>query len=232
MSRTLERVMAEIEGRSDPQRKKDLLRYFKEPIKTYGLSQGTTKEVADLFYPEVKGDMPEALALVEELLAIGYLDAASVGLRILDRFRRRIKAEHFRLFDGWVDYLNNWASTDHFTTHHVSECIRDDPRLVEKLLEWTGSSNRWRRRASAVTMVPIARKGEMMSDVFRIANQLMADEDDMVQKGVGWMLKEASREHPREIHEYLKEWRMKSSALVLRYASEKLPEELKIRKSR
>lgn len=224
--------MAEIKNRSDPERRKDLLRYFKEPIKTYGLTQGATREVADLFYPEVKGDLQRALALTEELLATGYLDAASVGLRILDRFRRKIAAEHFQLFDGWVDYLNNWASTDHFTTHQVSECIRDDPSLVEQLIDWTGSENRWRRRASAVTMVPIARKGDMLTDVFRIADQLMLDTDDMVQKGVGWMLKEASREHPEEIHRYLLEWKTRSPALILRYASEKLPPDLKVLKTR
>jgi 3-methyladenine DNA glycosylase AlkD len=224
--------MTEIKKRSDPERRIYLIRYFKEPIKTYGLSQSKNKEVADLFYPEVKGDLPGALALTETLIATGYLDAASVGLRILDRFRSKIGAEHFPLFDKWVEYLNNWASTDHFTTHHISECIKDDPTLVEQLIHWTGSDNRWRRRASAVTMVPIVRKGDMLDDVFRIADHLMMDEDDMVQKGVGWMLKEASRENPHEIHEYLIKWKPKSPALILRYASEKLPTDLRVLKTR
>jgi len=136
------------------------------------------------------------------------------------------------IVDEWVDFLNNWANTDHFTTHHISECIKDDPSLVEQLIKWTGSDNRWRRRASAVTMVPMARKGEMLEDVFRIADHLMVDRDDMVQKGVGWMLKEASKEHPTEIHRYLLKWRKKTSGLTLRYASEKLPTELKVRKTR
>ena len=232
MSSLTERIMAEIENRSDPGRRKDLLRYFKEPIKTYGLSQGTAKEVAGQFYPEVKGDLPHALALTEELLATGYIDAASVGLKMLDRFRRKITAEHFTLFDGWIDYLNNWANTDHLTTHQISECIRDDPSLIEELIEWTGSENRWRRRASAVTMVPIARKGDMLDSVFSIANHLMLDTDDMVQKGVGWMLKEASKEHPEEVHRYLLTWRSRSPALILRYASEKLPPDLKVHKTR
>ena len=232
MSELAERIMAEIERRGDPERKKDLLRYFREPIQTYGLSQAQNKEVADLFYPEVKGDLPAALVLTEKLLASGHLDASSVGLKILDRFRKKLGSEHFSLFDGWVDYLNNWASTDHLTTHHISECIKDDPELIEQLINWTGSDNRWRRRASAVTMVLIARKGDMLDDVFRIADRLMVDEDDMVQKGVGWMLKEASRENPKEIHEYLLKWKERSPALILRYASEKLPEGLKVLKTR
>ncbi len=232
MSKLSERILSEIEARSDPEKREHFLRYFREPIKTYGLSQGQTKEVADLFYPEVKGDLSSALSLTEELLASGYLDAASVGLRILDRFRRKLGAEHFTLFDGWVEYLDNWASTDHLTTHHISEAIRDDPELVEQLIKWTGSENRWRRRAAAVTMVLIARKGDMLPEVFRIADKLMLDKDDMVQKGVGWMLKEASKQHPQEIHDYLVKWKPRSPALILRYASEKLPKELKVLKTR
>ena len=232
MSQLYLRVHAEIEKRSDSKRRDDLLRYFKEPIKTFGLTQGQCKEVADLIYPSVKGDLFKALGLTEELLASGYLDHHSVGLKLMDRFRKKIKAEQFTLFDKWVEYLNNWASTDGLTTHLISECIKDDPSLVEQLIKWSDSDNRWRRRAAAVTMVPIARKGTMLDDVFRIADQLMPDGDDMVQKGVGWMLKEASHMHPQKIHDYLIKWKPETSALTLRYASEKLPTELKVYKTK
>jgi 3-methyladenine DNA glycosylase AlkD len=154
------------------------------------------------------------------------MDAASVGLKMLDRFSRKLKAEHFPLFNNWVEYLNNWANT----AHHIGECIKDDPNLVEKLIKWTNSDNRWRRRAAAVTMVTIARKGLMLDAVYRIAEPLMTDGDDMVQKGVGWMLKEASKKHPQEVHDYLVRWKPESPALILRYASEKLPPELKVYK--
>jgi len=232
LSQLFLKVNAEIEKRGDLKRRDDLLRYFKEPIKTFGLTQGQCKEVADLIYPEVKKDLPKALELTEELLASGYLDHHSVGLKLMDRFRKKIKAEHFSVFDRWVEYLNNWASTDGLTAHLICECIKDDPSLVEQLIKWTASDNRWRRRASAVTMVPIARKGGMLEDVFRIADLLMADGDDMVQKGVGWMLKEASHEHPQEIHDYLVKWKPETAALTLRYASEKLPKGLKVYKTK
>ena len=232
MSDLAQRVQAEIKSRADPDREKDLRRYFKEPIETYGLSQKQDKEVADMFYPEVKGDLDAALALTEELLATGHLDASSVGLKLLDRFRRKINATHFPVFDKWIEYLNNWANTDHLTNHMVSECIKDDPTLVEELVKWTQSDNRWRRRSSSTSMVLIARSGEMLDEVFRIADNLMTDPDDMVRKGVGWMLKEAGREHPQEVHDYLVRWKPETSSVVLRYASEKLPKTLKVYKTK
>ena len=137
----------------------------------------------------MKGDLEKAILLTEELLSQSNIDYGAVGLRVLERFRRHIEPEHFPVLDGWVDYLDNWATTDNLCTKIISETVKKDPRLVERLLEWTGSGDRWRRRAAAVNLVPIARRGEMLGDVFRVADRLMTDGDDMVQKGVGWMLK-------------------------------------------
>jgi len=227
-----DRIIEAVKQRDDPRQRQNLIRYFREPIETYGTSSSDHKEIADTFYPEVKGDLPLALELTEQLLRHRNLSVSSVALRILDRFKRKITGEHFPLLDGWIEYLDNWAMIDLFTTHIVAESVRKKPENAGHLVEWAGSENRWRRRASAVTLVPIARKGQMMDTVFRVADRLMTDPDDMVQKGVGWMLKEASKPYPSEIHEYLVKWKPRTSSLVLRYASEKLPHDLKVYKTR
>jgi len=70
----------------------------------------------------------------------------------------------------------------------------------------------------------------MLDDVFRVADGLMEDHDDMAQKGVGWLLKEASKKHPDEIRAYLITWKPKTNSLILRYASEKLPLDKRVMK--
>ncbi len=50
----------------------------------------------------------------------------------------------------------------------------------------------------------------------------MTDEDDMVQKGVGWLLKETYPKRPREVVAFLEPWRGRTSRLLLRYAAEKM----------
>ena len=83
------------------------------------------------------------------------------------------------------------------------------------------------KRASAVTIILPARKGLFLDEILEIANILLKDSDDMVQKGYGWMLKEASRKHQREIFAYV----MKNKAIMprtaLRYAIEKMPESMR-----
>jgi len=51
------------------------------------------------------------------------------------------------------------------------------------------------RRASAVSLIVQARRELFLKDIFDIADLLLIDTDDMVQKGYGWMLKEASKSH-------------------------------------
>ncbi len=196
------------------------------------MAMPTVKQIAGKYYKELKGDLPKALDLTEKLIQTRNLTVADTGIHLLKRFKRHIRGSHFPRFDSWVDYLNNWANTDNLCCGVISLAIMDEPEHFDSLLEWTQSDNRWRRRASAVSLVPIARKGDMLEEAFKIADMLMTDDDDMVQKGVGWLLKEASKVHPQEIHDYLVKWKPKTAALVLRYASEKLPKNLKVYKSR
>ncbi|MCK4438054.1 DNA alkylation repair protein, partial [Candidatus Bathyarchaeota archaeon] len=175
LSDLAERIMAEIREASDPERETQLRRYFREPIETHGLTSQQSKDIARKYYPEVKGDLEKAMSLTGELMSRRNLSYSSVALRMLERFSRRLEPSHFPVFDGWVEYLTNWATTDHLCTKIIAEAVKKNPGLVERLLEWTGADNRWRRRAAAVSLIPLARRGEMLGDVFRVADRLMTD---------------------------------------------------------
>jgi 3-methyladenine DNA glycosylase AlkD len=225
-------IRADLSRKGNPDHANRVKRYFKEPIETHGLTSPQEKELAKKYYPRVKGDLQNAIEVAQELIASRILDEAQVGIRILDRMRRHLTPVHFDTLDAWVDHLTNWANADGLSTWLIAETIRKDPTLHKRLLQWTTSENRWRRRAAAVSLVPIARKGDMLEEALTIADRLMTDGDDMVQKGVGWLLKEASKKHPDEIREYLLKWRAEAPALILRYASEKLPKDRRVLKTK
>jgi len=63
----------------------------------------------------------------------------------------------------------------------------------------------------------------LLNEVFAMADLFLADEDDMVQKGYGWMLKEASNKFPNEVFEYVMNNKKEMPRTALRYAIEKLP---------
>ena len=101
------------------------------------------------------------------------------------------------------------------------------PHRIADLKEWAKSENRWLRRASAVTLIIPAKKGFFLEDIFEISDILLEDGDDMVQKGYGWMLKDASITHIDEVFEYVMKNKRRMPRTALRYAIERMPKEMK-----
>ena len=85
------------------------------------------------------------------------------------------------------------------------------------------------RRASAVALIVPARKGKFLPDILEIADILLLDKDDMVQKGYGWMLKAASEANQQEVFDYVIKNKSVMPRTSLRYAIEKMPKDLKIK---
>ena len=85
------------------------------------------------------------------------------------------------------------------------------------------------RRAAAVSLIVPGKHGKFLKEIFAIADILLCDDDDMVQKGYGWMLKVASQVHEKQIFDYVMKNKKKMPRTALRYAIEKMPKELKAR---
>jgi 3-methyladenine DNA glycosylase AlkD len=83
------------------------------------------------------------------------------------------------------------------------------------------------RRAAAVSLIVPAKHGKFLKEAMEIADLLLTDRDDMVQKGYGWLLKEASRKHQKDVFDYVMKNKKEMSRTALRYAIELMPKELK-----
>ena len=101
------------------------------------------------------------------------------------------------------------------------------PQYVKKLKTWAKSKNLWKRRASAVSLITLAKKGIFHEEVFAIAEILLLDSEDMVQKGYGWMLKETSNADEQAVFQFVMKHKAVMPRTALRYAIEKMPKELK-----
>jgi len=83
------------------------------------------------------------------------------------------------------------------------------------------------KRAAAVSLIVPAKKGQFLKDVFEISDLLLLDEDDLVQKGYGWLLKVASHLHQKEVFDYVMKNKENMPRTALRYAIEKMPQSLR-----
>lgn len=85
------------------------------------------------------------------------------------------------------------------------------------------------RRAAAVSLILPARKGKFLEVIFQLADILLKDQDDLVQKGYGWMLKSASALHQEAVFNYVLKNKKEMPRTALRYDIEKMPPDLRIK---
>lgn len=229
MNPIISQIRTTLKQNSDEQTRVSSNRFFKEDIKSYGLKAAAVRKIAKDYYKQISGkSKQEIFALCEELLSSDYMEEAVIAFEWSYNLRKQYEAEDFVIFERWVgNYVNNWAKCDTLCNHTIGTFIDMYPQYIDSLKEWTASGNRWYRRAAAVTLILAARRGDFLGDVLEIADMLLMDEDDMVQKGYGWMLKEASRQHQQEVFDYVVANRKIMPRTALRYAIEKMPKELR-----
>ncbi|MDR2037971.1 MAG: DNA alkylation repair protein [Bacteroidales bacterium] len=204
-------------------------RFFKEQIQFYGVRIPLVNQISKQFFDTIKQrEKSEIFALCEELWKSGYSEESYVACNWSYYIHERYTPEDFSVFDRWVDlYVSNWASCDTLCNHSVGTFVEMYPEYVNRLKEWAKSDNRWLRRAAAVTLIIPARKGQFLNDIFDIANILLEDGDDLVQKGYGWMLKAASEAHRKEVFDFVVSKKAVMPRTALRYAIEKMPVDLR-----
>ena len=88
---------------------------------------------------------------------------------------------------------------------------------------WARDRNMWVRRASIVGLIPRARRGESLDLVYEIARRLHADREDLIQKAVGWALREAGKTDMARLERYLRANGAAIPRTTLRYAIERFP---------
>jgi len=204
--------------------------YFKEEIKSYGVKNPIVHKLSKSYFNEIKSlGKTEIFKLCDILWQSGYIEESIVACDWTYSLRKQFVKSDFEIFRKWIyNNVNNWASCDTFCNHTVGDFVMKYPEFLNELLTFTESKNRWVKRAAAVSLIVPMRKGLFIETALEIADRLLLDPDDMVQKGYGWMLKVAFSKHPEEIYNYVLKNKFVMPRTALRYAIEKMPSDLKV----
>jgi 3-methyladenine DNA glycosylase AlkD len=199
--------------------------YFKEAVKVYGVKTYLVSKVARQYYGNIK-TLPkkDIFDLCEELQKSNYSEEAYIAYEWAYFLHNKYERSDLVVFENWLNkYVNTWAKCDTLCNHTVGAFIQLYPEYIDKLKQWAESRNMWLRRASAVTLIIPAKKGKFLDDIFEIADLLLTDREELVQKGYGWMLKAASQAHQKEVFDYVIRNKAIMPRTALRYAIEKMP---------
>lgn len=222
-------IRTELEAKTDPAGQAQQQRFFKETVKGYGIKAGEVRKISKRYFAQSR-QLPknEIFALCEELWQSGYNEEMVIACDWADFLNQSYVTEDMAAFERWVDlYVSNWAACDTLCNHPVGTLVTMYPALIHNLKSWAQAPNRWKRRAAAVSLIIPARNGLFLPDIFEIADILLTDTDDLVQKGYGWMLKAASEAHVQAVFEFVTARKAQMPRTALRYAIEKMPPELR-----
>ena len=229
MKQILEQLRADLLANTDAATQASFQRFFKEGVKCYGVKTGTVGKIANKYWKEIKSlGKQEIFNLCEDLFRSDYTEEAFIVSFWTPKLTDRFEPADLALFKRWIEaYINNWAKCDGFCNHTIGDFVEKYPESVNELVNWTASPNRWLKRAAAVSLIIPAKKGQFLTEIFIISDRLLPDEDDMVQKGYGWLLKEASRLYQDNVFQYVMKNKKVMPRTALRYAIELMPKELK-----
>ena len=128
--------------------------------------------------------------------------------------------ELYELYIHRHDRINNWDLVDLAAYHVVGRYLADKPRDI--LYKLARSANLWERRTAIVATAHFILKLKEVDDTFAIAEILVSDPEDLVNKGTGWMLRSAGDVDRPRLLSFLDKHAAAMPRVLLRYAIEKL----------
>jgi 3-methyladenine DNA glycosylase AlkD len=123
--------------------------------------------------------------------------------------------------ESWLDRrLDNWALVDTFCGSVLSPLFAQHPEAERALVRWSRKQSLWQRRASLVTLVPFARRGQRLDLAYRLCFDHLGDPEDLMHKATGWLLRETGRTARARLRRFLLQHGPAIPRTALRYAIE------------
>ena len=161
-----------------------------------------------------------------KLLKSPYHEARHLALLMLvDRYTRADSSERNRIFECYVShtqYINNWDLVDCSAHRIVGPHLHERDRGL--LFKFADSESLWERRIAIFSTLHFIKQNDF-SDTLKLARILLKDDQDLIHKVVGWMLRELGKKDKKLADKFLRRHYRDMPRTMLRYAIEKHPEE-------
>ena len=222
-ARVYSQIVKELRGLADDNKKIVLPRFFKtgkgeygEGDKFLGVTVPATRSVAKRYK-----DVP--YEVLEALLESEWHECRLCSLLILiEKYKKEAElAVSFYL--SHMKGINNWDLVDLSAPYILGSFLvgSKDRKILYQL---AGSTNMWERRIAVVSTLMLIRHGQF-NDTIRLAELLLDSRHDLMQKSIGWMLREVGKRDQDILVGFLEKHRRQMPRTMLRYAIEKFPME-------
>ena len=200
-------------------------RFFQEEIKSRGWYTADLRRAAVRFRRQIQKEhgLDFLVAVADQLFLGSVLEEKIAAIFLLEKLDAQFGDNEYKLFASWLDRISSWADHDALVHYCIAPMVARKPARLKTVFRWAKSADRWHRRAACVALIRGAREKVFFREIIELADLLLADQDDMVKKGLGWLLRETAKYDAKRTVVYLMKIRRRASRLVLRTACETLP---------
>ena len=165
---------------------------------------------------------------ISQLLKSKIHEERLIALLILVHRFKKNPDEQKKIYNFYLQntkYINNWDLVDLSSHKIIGEYLLDKPKDI--LFELARSENLWERRIAMISTFSFIRDRKFDTSL-KIAEFLVKDKEDLIQKALGWMLREIGKKDLETEETFLKKYYKQMRRTALRYAIEKFPEEKRL----
>ena len=201
----------------------ELRRAVGADVPVYGVNAAEVHRIGLELVRRLRSAPPSlGLDIADVLFLTGNLEEGLVAAQVLGGMARHLGGGEFARFDTWAGALTNAQTADGLAMSGVSKALAAKPSLAAALMDWAKSPSAWRRRVAVSAFIPLVREGRFLTDALAVAELVMADAHQEVQRGVGTLLLEASRAQSARVVDFLQAWKDRAPRLVMQIAATKL----------
>jgi 3-methyladenine DNA glycosylase AlkD len=220
-------IRNKLREKTRPEKIPFLKKILATPFEVIGVSTPDAREIAK-DYKNL--DMHEMYDLFDELWNSGVHEEKSMAIYILQQYRKKFNLETWKFLRQRLDKAKTWDHIDYLATDVLAEILLNNLFLMSEIKEMANSGNFWERRTAIESTMKLIRKNKI-DLTLRLAEKLVYDNNIYVQKGAGWMLREAGKKDRLAVREFiLMHIDMKPTAFS--YATEKMKELREIKKQK
>lgn len=187
-----------------------------------GVSVPNARNISKKYYKNI--DLNEIAAILKSKIHEERLLAL---IMLVQKFKStKDEGEKKKIFNFYIDeknikYINNWDLVDTSCYSIIGNFILKNPEYINTIYEFAKSENLWIRRVAIVSTLTFIKAG-IFDHTTKISQILIKDDQDLIHKAVGWMLREVGKMNQDILLNFLKENNKNMPSVALRYAMEKL----------
>jgi 3-methyladenine DNA glycosylase AlkD len=163
---------------------------------------------------------------LKKLLKNEFHESRLCALMIL-RFQYEVSENKKELVDFYLKnthYINNWDLVDLSCEYILGNWFLDKDKKI--LYQLARSKNIWERRIAIISTFEFIRHNQF-TDTLKLSEILISDKYDLIHKAVGWMLREVGKRDKKVLIDFLDQHHQKMPRVMLRYAIEKFPQDIR-----